>query len=179
MLGYQFALSFENAEFVDVTSSLENLGTENFGLAMLDEGIITTSWNTAAPVKMNDNDVLFTLTFRATTATQLSEVLSLSSRYTVAEAYNSNEDLYNVALNFNGTTVTADGFKLYQNTPNPFKAETRIGFNLPEAGTVTLRIFDVSGKVLKQVNGDFAKGCHLYTSPSPRDATLSRMPSSA
>ena len=25
----------------------------------------------------------------------------------------------------------------------------------------------------------FAKGCLLYTSPSPRDATLSRMPSSA
>ena len=26
---------------------------------------------------------------------------------------------------------------------------------------------------------DTAKGCLLYTSPSPRDATLSRMPSSA
>ena len=27
--------------------------------------------------------------------------------------------------------------------------------------------------------GDEIKGCLLYTSPSPRDATLSRMPSSA
>ena len=28
-------------------------------------------------------------------------------------------------------------------------------------------------------NGDITKSCLLYTSPSPRDATLSRMPSSA
>ena len=34
----------------------------------------------------------------------------------------------------------------------------------------------------KKVEGDLtveAEGCLLYTSPSPRDATLSRMPSSA
>ena len=37
-------------------------------------------------------------------------------------------------------------------------------------------------KITKADNGDAwieAKGCLLYTSPSPRDATLSRMPSSA
>ena len=36
-------------------------------------------------------------------------------------------------------------------------------------------------KMLPDGNGDFTKGmgCLLYTSPSPRDATLSRMPSSA
>ena len=35
-------------------------------------------------------------------------------------------------------------------------------------------------RVLDQVSdGDFYRHCLLYTSPSPRDATLSRMPSSA
>ena len=37
-------------------------------------------------------------------------------------------------------------------------------------------------KELKSDTGDYAsvrRGCLLYTSPSPRDATLSRMPSSA
>ena len=33
--------------------------------------------------------------------------------------------------------------------------------------------------VLDQVDNELRKGCLLYTSPSPRDATLSRMPSSA
>ena len=34
------------------------------------------------------------------------------------------------------------------------------------------------GKVMQQIHGK-QKACLLYTSPSPRDATLSRMPSSA
>ena len=32
---------------------------------------------------------------------------------------------------------------------------------------------------VETVEGNLSKGCLLYTSPSPRDATLSRMPSSA
>ena len=37
-----------------------------------------------------------------------------------------------------------------------------------------------NGEVLKvEIQGNNIKGCLLYTSPSPRDATLSRMPSSA
>ena len=52
----------------------------------------------------------------------------------------------------------------------------------------TLLIFDAFNEVLalsetnknaKNVIDAWAKGCLLYTSPSPRDATLSRMPSSA
>ena len=34
-------------------------------------------------------------------------------------------------------------------------------------------------KVFIGINNDLADACLLYTSPSPRDATLSRMPSSA
>ena len=33
--------------------------------------------------------------------------------------------------------------------------------------------------VLRQIDGSRFQACLLYTSPSPRDATLSRMPSSA
>ncbi|MEM6966743.1 MAG: T9SS type A sorting domain-containing protein, partial [Bacteroidota bacterium] len=44
------------------------------------------------------------------------------------------------------------------NTPNPFKAETLIGFNVPEAGEVTVKIFDVSGRILRMMEMDAAKG---------------------
>ena len=36
-----------------------------------------------------------------------------------------------------------------------------------------------SGKIMRRILRALASGCLLYTSPSPRDATLSRMPSSA
>lgn len=40
----------------------------------------------------------------------------------------------------------ARGFPLLQNRPNPFDVSTRIVFNLPRSGDVSLRIFDVLGR---------------------------------
>jgi hypothetical protein len=40
-------------------------------------------------------------------------------------------------------------------------SETQIGFNLPEASEVTLTINDVSGRTLKVIRGEFAKGYNI------------------
>ena len=66
-----------------------------------------------------------------------------------------------VTLEF--STEGAATFVLEQNQPNPFKAETSIGFTLPEATTATLSIYDVSGRTLKVIEGDFAKGFNQVT----------------
>ncbi len=50
------------------------------------------------------------------------------------------------------------GFELKQNQPNPFRQTTTIGFNLPESGPVSLKVFDVSGRMIYQTNGEYAKG---------------------
>ena len=156
--GYQFTLGFdaESVEFVDVTTHLQNLIIDNFGLSKLDEGVITTSWNKSEGVNVDDNEILFSLTFIANNALTTDEVLTINSRYTVAEAYNTS-GLLDVVLEFNGNEV-ASKFELYQNTPNPFKAETQIGFNLPNAETVTLKIYDVSGRVLRLMEIEGVKG---------------------
>ena len=54
-----------------------------------------------------------------------------------------------------------------------------------EAGLSIMDIYDSSGQIEVQSKDDDSPltkadiACLLYTSPSPRDATLSRMPSSA
>ena len=53
--------------------------------------------------------------------------------------------------------------ELYQNTPNPFSGETKIGFWLPESMTATLRVMDVTGKELYRVSGSYSGGNHLIT----------------
>lgn len=156
--GYQFTLGFDNeaVEFVDVRSNLQGLESKNFGLTKLEEGVITTSWNSSIGVDVEDNAVLFSMTFLANTTANTADVFTINSRYTESEAYNGTE-LFDVVLEFNGSEAKST-FELYQNTPNPFKGETTISFNLPESGAVTLRITDVAGRTLKLINMDAVKG---------------------
>lgn len=49
-------------------------------------------------------------------------------------------------------------FEIFQNIPNPFHTATTIGFNLPKTGPATLTVFDVTGKVLNVINGEYAAG---------------------
>ncbi|MEM9918197.1 MAG: T9SS type A sorting domain-containing protein, partial [Bacteroidota bacterium] len=60
------------------------------------------------------------------------------------------------ALTFNGET--SNEFALYQNVPNPFKDETVVGFVLPQAASASITIYDVSGKVLRLIEGEYVKG---------------------
>ncbi len=149
--GYQFTMHFNGLQMIDLVEGVAK--AENFNTNLAQRGVLTTSWNGAAA-----DEVLFGLTFKATTSGQLSELLSLSSDYTAAEAYNTDNELLNVNIQFNTTEIVTARFELYQNTPNPFAGETLIGFNLPEAGEATFKVLDVQGKVLKQVTNDYAKG---------------------
>ncbi|MEI7723997.1 MAG: T9SS type A sorting domain-containing protein, partial [Bacteroidota bacterium] len=58
-----------------------------------------------------------------------------------------------------GTSV--NGFNLGQNSPNPFNNSTSISYQLPDAGLVSLKVFNVIGsEVASLVNSNQAKGLH-------------------
>jgi hypothetical protein len=63
-------------------------------------------------------------------------------------------------------------FVLYPNAPNPFNPTTRIRFDVPpEAGTVTLRIYDVGGRLVRTlVNETQAAGQNAVTWDGLTDA---------
>ena len=155
--GFQFTLNFDNSAltFAGVVPALAD--ASNFGTTMVDNGVVTASWNGSEAKRLANGEVVFSMDFTAKRNVRLSEVMSINSRYTVAEAYTAGSELLNVALSFNNELV-ADGFELYQNTPNPFATSTVIGFHLPEATSATLTISDVQGKVVKVVSREFAKG---------------------
>lgn len=56
------------------------------------------------------------------------------------------------------TDLSADGYYLKQNIPNPFSTETSIGFSLPRAMKATLMVRDLKGALLYRQTGNFAKG---------------------
>ncbi|WP_367389207.1 T9SS type A sorting domain-containing protein [Lewinella sp. LCG006] len=161
--GYQGTLQLSGVELVDIEYGQAQ--AENFGLRFVDEGTITMSWNHNGGG--TTTDVLFSLVLRASEDQPLREALSISSRYTAAEAYPSvltdisperGEQVFDLGIEFtSGWNATAE-FELYQNTPNPFAAATLIGFNLPEDATATVTINDASGRVLTIIKGDYAAG---------------------
>ncbi len=161
IFGYQYTLTFDNnlAAFAEVVPGALEMDENNFGFSRLAEGIITTSWFDAKSVSIEDDAVLFSLSFTANGTAQVSEILDLNSQSTRAEAYGADASVLDVNLTFNQNGNVAGGaFELYQNQPNPFKGETMISFNLPTASNATITVMDISGRVLKAVNGDFAEG---------------------
>jgi len=65
----------------------------------------------------------------------------------------------------------------YWNNPYLWGQENAEGADC--SGAVSFAIIGATGFKIRTTANGLYKNCLLYTSPSPRDATLSRMPSSA
>jgi hypothetical protein len=146
---FNFAKGY--ADQISVAGQLPNMSEGNFGVF---DNAVTTSWNGKAAT---ETDVL-TLTFRAKQKGKLSDVLTIGSNLTYAEAYDAAGESYSVNLSFNNGKVSGKEFALYQNEPNPFDGTTKIGFNLPESAKASLSIYDVTGKLVRIVEGNYSAG---------------------
>jgi hypothetical protein len=158
VVGMQGTFNFAKgyADQISVVGQLPIMTEGNFGVF---ENAITTSWNGKAA---KETDVL-TLNFRAKQNGKLSEVLTIGSNLTYAEGYDAAGESYSVNLSFNNGKVSGKEFALYQNEPNPFDGTTKIGFNLPESAKATLSIYDVTGKLLRTVEGNYTAGYNALT----------------
>ena len=156
--GFQFTMAFDNTTltFNDIEAAgLKSFNSTNIGLSKLDNGTINISWNKAGNEIINSEEPLFILKFNVNKASDIQNVISFNSSVLKSEAYNSDLEVMGVELNFRNAD---NEFVLYQNTPNPFSEYTDINFVLPENTTGTLKINDLSGKVVMVKEGNFVKG---------------------
>jgi hypothetical protein len=105
------------------------------------------------------NDSLLTLT------TTEVHPLTLTTKYywRVLAKNQSSISAYSTIFNFivaitgindkSGTIPTV--YNLYQNYPNPFNPSTIIRFDLPEAGFVTMKIYNILGKEVRTLVNEF------------------------
>jgi len=69
-----------------------------------------------------------------------------------------------VTENNKTTQVLPDDYVLDQNYPNPFNPTTQIRFGIPQAGNVTLKIYNSVGQLVKTlVDGNMSEGYHQVT----------------
>lgn len=168
---YQTTIAFdpEVLELQDIHAGvLPGISESNFGTQFLADGLISTLWVGDKPTSFNDNETLFSLTFKAIEAVpSLSGILHNSSTITEALAIVGAGNTLGVDFEFVTSVATGEveskTFALYQNQPNPFTSETNISFRLPEAGRATLRVYSAEGRLVKTVIGDFAEGTNTIT----------------
>lgn len=165
--GIQFTLEYD-PQMIKVSGILDSgvlgLGDDNVYLGKADQGLITLSWfnKTGEPVKLQEGQTLFSLALIGGEDVDLSEIMTISSRVTQAEAYHGSGLESDVNLVFS-STVTEHTFELMQNRPNPWKGETIIGYTVPEEGESVLTVYDVSGKVVKVLRADSHRGYNEWT----------------
>ncbi len=86
-----------------------------------------------SPIITNDGKYLFFLAFNPT---------ALGANPYWIDARIINNFLTNIEI---GKVINKD-FYLYQNYPNPFNPNTTIGYQIPSAGKVSLKVYDILGK---------------------------------
>ncbi len=167
--GLQYTLSYLSnmVEVESIEAGALNVTKDNY--THYAPGVITSSWNEADGQNLSANTVLFTIVLKAKSEVQLRDVLSLNNRVTVSEAYDAEGGLKDVSLRFDGQE---SGFALYQNTPNPYIGHTVIGFSLPEATAAVISIYDVSGKLIKRIDGEYNAG-YNEVSVASKDLSIS------
>ena len=159
--GYQATLALQGVELVDIQYGIAQAA--NFGLRYAEQGMITTSWNRRDAMhrvstdRVSTNTILFSLIIEVTEDAMLNEVISISSRYTQAEAY-VDGNTTDVGIQFTNGAGQSDVFALYQNIPNPFVDKTMISFSIPTDSEVTITLRDVRGRLLNTIKGDYAAG---------------------
>ncbi|MFT4567196.1 MAG: hypothetical protein ACI9FN_002160, partial [Saprospiraceae bacterium] len=155
---FQGTFSLNGLEFLGVNSGVVEMTEGNFNL--LDANTLTIAWYGENSVWTSEE--LFSIDFRANTGLVLSEALKFNSNVTSALAYDASYNEFDLGLTLNTGEVLA-GFELYQNEPNPFVQSTLITFKIPEAAHVQLTMFDVTGKVVSIIDGDFNKGLNNFS----------------
>jgi len=154
--GFQFTLEHYGMQFAGIEAGALDIDEHDIAV---NEGTLSLSWHSAQAIYTSET--LFTISFIVSKAGKLSNQLQMSSAITKIESYKGSDlEVQNILLNFideNGE-ASLSALALHQNEPNPFKKQTVLSFTMPDAGSATLRIMNVAGQLIHQVDGSYEKG---------------------
>ncbi|MBK8636046.1 MAG: T9SS type A sorting domain-containing protein, partial [Saprospiraceae bacterium] len=155
VFGMQYQLNFDpnSAELIEAQSLVNGTTAQNYNLADAGRGNILSSWTAPYGQEMKD---MVTFTFKAKRNLNTTSLLSFRDEWLTSEAYDENLEAIQLEMRNGGKVI--EGFNLYQNNPNPFNDLTSVSFDLPESMNARFTIFDVTGKVIKQINRKFEGG---------------------
>lgn len=152
--GFQFTMQFpvDRAKVKDVLPGVLPLNASNLGSKFVDRGLLTMSYNEIGIDRsVSKDDVLFTIVFDKETS---NVKLEINSKITSAEAYTDTV----IPVSIRNSSTVDENVELYQNKPNPWSSSTNIEFYLPIDTDIELIIYDVTGRKIKSIQGEYKRG---------------------
>lgn len=153
--GIQFALSLDDFVIQNIKSGSLQLNADHFNI---DGEAARVSWDNHTSVEVRKGGMLFSVTIIPGKDGMLSEFLKFNHESIMAEGYvGENPETYSLELK-SSSQQEVTGNQLFQNAPNPFTENTIVHFQLEKPGKVTIRLIDISGRVIKELNQEFTSG---------------------
>ncbi len=154
--GLQGTIEF-NAEEIEVIG-IEGRGIEldetNYNMRHQAEGWITLSYD-GVPQNMEQNDdVLFDIIYKLKSTDVSAEPFTMTSKVTKTEAYVSGDQIVDVRMSYE----VDESIAILSVSPNPWIDRATIEFNIPQAGNGQWEFYDVNGKVLHRMQGEYEAG---------------------
>lgn len=159
--GMQMSLIFDETKFEYIDIKGANLLINEESSFLINKNNLLVSW-VNNKVEKSSKGKLFSIQFKVKKSTLPYEFLNTGDGILSSEVYeltkNGEIEQRSINLTLRNSGNTNQQFQLFQNTPNPFNNNTTIGFVIPEAGDVSFKVYDYSGKVLKQFRKYYDKG---------------------
>jgi hypothetical protein len=163
IFGYQFTLDFDATllSFEGIQSGIHEISSQHINNNLLSDGKLSVSYDNARMTNTSTEEAMFYVNFTALDNGSVANTLSFDNSVTKSEIYTN--ELEAIDLSLNTRTFSQEPLVLLQNTPNPFSTETEIKFVLSEDAPASISIFDITGKALKVINGNYSKGMNSLT----------------
>jgi len=126
-------------------------------------GELRISWYNNREINLSDNDVLVTLQLRAKNLSNASNGELAIVLDGISEIGDKNAAvIMNVNLNYPKLAIASSEYSI-SNYPNPFNTVTEITYSMPEAGNVTLRVYNILGDEVAVLVNNVAQTANTYT----------------
>jgi len=156
--GLQMALSFQDLELIEVLAGNMNIKSNDM---VIEEGSMKLSYANAIGDYVQADAKLFTLVVKAKSNGQLSEMIEINEKSLDAESYLGAElKIGNVEIEWreDENVAPVELFVAGSASPNPWRSQTNINFEIPSTGIVSLTVRDLGGKVLYTKQDEFNVG---------------------
>ena len=158
--GFQLGLQTKGLEIMDVEGRGIDITKDQY--AGINKNSLRLSWSSHQAQSIRPESTIMILRLKAEQSGQLSDMISIDNSFLHSEAYTGSDI---TATDISISAVRAKNLSpiLYQNTPNPWRGETTIGFDLPESGSVQFTVSDITGKIIMNRTLQGMKGANRIT----------------